>query len=170
VARRLANYIATSVEDACRLGHHAGEIYQMSKLASILTCCVALMVSFQAQAFPASSVPARMTASDVTLVKGGCGSGFHRDIDGECIANRYWDHGLPYVEPPYVRLPYLGGPAVALPYVGGPAVALPYVGGPAVALPYVGGPAVALPYGHGPVVRLPYVAPPAIALPYIGFW
>jgi hypothetical protein len=143
----------------------------MSKIASILSCCVlASTFSFHAQALPGSPVRAHVVASEVTFVKGGCGRGFHRDIDGECIPNGYRDPGLPYVEPPYVRLPYVGGPAVALPYVGGPAVALPYGGGPAVALPYVGGPAVALPYVHGPVTRLPYVAPPAVALPYIGLW
>ena len=146
----------------------------MSKMASILSCCVlASVFSFPAQALPGlpvqAQLAAQLSAPEVTLVRGGCWRGYHRDIDGECIPNGYRDPGLPYVEPPYVRLPYVGGPAVALPYVGGPAVALPYVGGPAVALPYVGGPAAALPYVHAPV-RLPYVAPPAVALPYIGFW
>jgi hypothetical protein len=142
----------------------------MSKMASILSgCAVASMLSFHAQALPVLPVPAAAAAVEVTLVKGGCGRGFHRDIDGDCLANGYIEPlGLPYVEPPAVRLPYVGGPAVALPYVGGPAVALPYVGGPAVALPYVGGPAVALPYVRGPVVRLPYIAPPVVRLPYIG--
>lgn len=142
----------------------------MSKIALILSCCVlASVFSFPAQALPGSPVRAQVSAPEVTLVKGGCGRGFHRDIDGACLPNGYLEPlGLPYVEPPYVRLPYVGGPAVALPYVGGPAVALPYVGGPAVALPYAGGPVVALPYVRGPAVRLPYVAPPAIALPYIG--
>jgi hypothetical protein len=140
----------------------------MSNIPSILSCCVlASLCSFHAQALPGSPVPAHLSASEVTLVKGGCWRGFHRDIDGECIPNGYLEPlGLPYVEPPAVRLPYVG-PTVGLPYVAPPAVGLPYVG-PTVALPYVAPPAVGLPYGGAPAVRLPYVAPPAIALPYIG--
>ena len=142
----------------------------MSKIASILSCCVvASMVSFSAQALPGLPAPTHGSASEITLVKGGCWRGFHRDIDGACIANGYLDPwGLPYVAPPAVGLPYVGGPAVALPYVAPPAVGLPYVAAPAVGLGYVAPPAVGLPYWPAPAVRLPYVAPPAIALPYIG--
>jgi hypothetical protein len=140
----------------------------MSKMASILSgCVVASMFSLQAQALPGSPVPARITASEVTLVKGGCGLGFHRDIDGDCVANGYLEPwGLPYVAPPAVGLPY-AAPAVGLPYVAPPAVGLPYAGAP-VGLGYVAPPAVGLPYAGAPAVRLPYVEPPVVRLPYVG--
>jgi hypothetical protein len=142
----------------------------MSKMASILSgCAVASMFSFQAQALPALPVPAAVAAVEVTLVKGGCGRGFHRDIDGDCLANGYLEPlGLPYVAPPAVGLPYVALPDVRLPYVAGPAVRLPYVAPPTVGLGYVAPPDVRLPYVAGPVVRLPYIAPPVVRLPYVG--
>lgn len=142
----------------------------MSKMASILSgCVVASMLSLQAQALPGSPAPARMAALEITLVKGDCGRGFHRDIDGDCVANGYLEPwGLPYVAPPAVDLPYAAAPAVGLGYVAPPAVGLPYAAAPAVGLGYVAPPAVGLPYAGAPAVRLPYVEPPLVRLPYVG--
>ena len=46
------------------------------------------LASFSAQAFPISSLDSRLGASDVTLVAGGCGIGFHRGPYGGCRRNR----------------------------------------------------------------------------------
>jgi hypothetical protein len=149
---------------------------QMSKIASILACCaVATMFSFDAQALPGSPMRAQVAASDVILVRGSCGPGFHRDFDGSCAPDgvRYGYieaplFGLPYIAPPTIGLPYVAPPRVGLPYVGPPTVGLPYVGPPTVGLPYVALPTARLPYVGPPTVGLPYVAPPTIGLPYLG--
>jgi hypothetical protein len=142
----------------------------MSKIASILACCVvALTFSLDARALPGSPVPAQAAASQVTLVKGFCGRGFHRSpYDGGCVPYAGPQaFGLPYIEPPAVRLPYIEPPAVRLPYAELPSVRLPYVEPPTVRLPYVELPATRLPYVGLPPVRLPYVEPPAVGLPYV---
>src|ERR1700688_4663745 len=108
---------------------------QMSKLVSILAgCVVAALFSFDAQAFPGSPVRAQLAGSEVILVRGSCGPGFHRGPDGDCepegVPHGYIEapiFGLPYVEPPRVGLPYLGPPTVGLPYLGPPTVGLPYI-------------------------------------------
>lgn len=165
------------------LEHNRGRVYQfgdmgkiMSKMASILACCVATAIlSVTAQALPGSPVPARMGVSEVILVSGRCGHGFHRDLDGDCVANgvphddvetKFF--GLPYVALPDVRLPYAALPDVRLPYAGLPDVRLPYLAPPNVGLPYVGPPAIGLRYIEPPAVGLPYLAPPNVGLPYIG--
>jgi hypothetical protein len=43
-------------------------------------------VALDAQAFPLSNAPS--VGSDVTLVEGGCGPGFHRNEFGHCRPNR----------------------------------------------------------------------------------
>jgi hypothetical protein len=147
----------------------SGEITQMPKLASILACCVVVsMFSVETQALPVSPVPAQGATSQVILVRGSCGRGYHhRHYDGACVPYvGPQAFGLPYVELPSVRLPYVDPPAVGLRYVELPAVRLPYVEPPAARLPYVEPPAVRLPYAELPLVRLPYIEPPAVRLPY----
>ena len=135
----------------------------MSGIASVLACSVAAfsMVSFAAQALPGSPAPARVAASDVTLVGGFCGPGLHRDSAHGCVP-----YGLPYIEGPRVGLPYVAAPTVGLPYVAAPRVGLPYIEGPRVGLPYVAAPIVGLPYVAAPRVGLPYEAGPTWGLPY----
>ena len=98
----------------------------MSKIASILACCVAAsMFSFGALALPGSPAPAKMAASDVTLVRNFCGPGLHRGRDGGCIPDRV-PYG--YAEAPIFGVPYVAPPAFGLPYVAAPVVGLPYIG------------------------------------------
>ena len=55
----------------------------MSKTLVLAFACAALgssLALFGAQAFPISSVDAQLGTSDVTLVAGGCGIGFHRGL------------------------------------------------------------------------------------------
>jgi hypothetical protein len=75
----------------------------MKTIASILVCGVlGSLVSLSAQALPLVSAPAN--GSDVALVAGGCGLGFHRGPYGGCIRNGYYPPG--YVPPPaYVPPP-----------------------------------------------------------------
>jgi hypothetical protein len=141
----------------------------MSKIASILACCVvALRFSLDAQALPGSPVPAQVAASQVTLVRGFCGRGFYRSRSDGCLPYAGPQaFGLPYVELPSVRLPYAELPSVRLPYAETPSVRLPYAELPPVRLPYAELPAARLPYAELPAVRLPYVEPPAVGLPYV---
>jgi hypothetical protein len=148
----------------------------MSKIVSILTCCVVVsLFSFDAQALPGSRLPAQMAVSEVILVRGFCRLGFHRGPDGGCEPNGvqygYFEapiFGLPYVNPPTVGLPYVNPPTIGLPYVNPPIVGLPYVNPPTIGLPYLNPPTVGLPYVNPPIVGLPYINPPIIGLPYIG--
>jgi hypothetical protein len=86
-------------------------VITMSKIASILACgLVASTFSFSAQAIPASSAPA-VAASDVIMVRGFCGLGFHRGVYGACVPN-----GAPYgYVAPVVVAPY-AAPVIACPY------------------------------------------------------
>jgi hypothetical protein len=142
----------------------------MPKIASILACCAMVsMFSLETQALPGSPAPAQGATSQLVLVKGYCGRGYHhRRSDNACVpyagAQAF---GLPYAELPSVRLPYAELPAVRLPYAELPPVRLPYVELPAVRLPYVEPPAVRLPYAELPPVHLPYVEPPVVGLPYV---
>ena len=52
----------------------------------ILACCAALF-SLGVQASPALLVPMQNGASDITLVRGFCGLGFHRGPYGYCVRN-----------------------------------------------------------------------------------
>jgi hypothetical protein len=123
----------------------------MSKIASILACCVAAsMFSFGALALPGSPAPAKMAAFDVTLVRNFCGPGLHRGPDGGCIPDRV-PYG--YAEAPIFGVPYVAPPAFGLPYVAAPVVGLPYVAPPVVGLPYIG--------------RREYVAPRACPYGYV---
>jgi hypothetical protein len=60
----------------------------MSKTFNLSFACAVLgsVVSFNAQALPISALDSR-PASEVTLVAGGCGIGFHRGPYGGCRAN-----------------------------------------------------------------------------------
>jgi hypothetical protein len=149
---------------------------QMSKLVSILAgCVVAALFSLDAQAFPGSPLRPQLAGSEVILVRGSCGPGFHRGPDGDCepegVSPDYIElplFGLPYVNPPTVGLPYVNPPTVGLPYINPPTVGLPYINPPTVGLPYINPPTVGLPYVNPPTVGLPYVNPPTVGLPYIG--
>ena len=74
---------------------------------------LALMLPCAAQATPAASVSAQFAKSDVVLVAGGCGVGFHRGPYGYCVPNG------PVVVPPPV--------AVAPPVVVAPRVCPPWL-------------------------------------------
>jgi len=43
-----------------------------------------------AEAMPASVTPTHQAQSDLTLVAGGCGPGFHRTPYGYCVRNYYY--------------------------------------------------------------------------------
>jgi hypothetical protein len=83
----------------------------MLKIASILACVVvALIVSFDAQAFPSSPALARAASPEVMQVRGFCGLGRHRGPYGGCVLN-----GVPYgYVAPVVVAPY-GQPVVVAP-------------------------------------------------------
>jgi len=62
----------------------------MQKGLTLLTVIVAMFVfvAFSAQAMPASKLKgASNSSSQVTLVAGGCGRGFHRGPNGGCRRN-----------------------------------------------------------------------------------
>jgi hypothetical protein len=144
----------------------------MPKIASILACCVAVLIfSFETQAFPGSPVPPLGAASQVIPVRGFCPRGYHhRRYDGACVPYvGQQAFGLPYVELPSPRLPY-AELSPRLPYVELPPPRLPYVELsprlpygelPPPRLPYVEL-SPRLPYGELPPPRLPYVGLPVI--------
>jgi len=75
----------------------------MSKTLVLAFACAALgssLALFGAQAFPISSVDAQLGTSDVTLVAGGCGIGFHPGPYGGCRPN-----GAVVIAPPVVVAP-----------------------------------------------------------------
>jgi hypothetical protein len=140
----------------------------MSKIASILACCVAALIfSLDARALPGLPGRAQVAGSQVTWVKGDCGRGFYRTTPyGVCEPySGPQAFGLPYVELPTARLPYAELP-LRLPYVELPTARLPYVELPP-RLPYVELPTARLPYVELPP-RLPYVELPTARLPYVG--
>ena len=63
---------------------------------------------FGAQAFPISSANAQLGTSDVTLVAGGCGIGFHRGPYGGCRPNGA------VVVAPVVPVPLVVAPSVVV--------------------------------------------------------
>jgi len=76
---------------------------------------VASIFSFNTQAFPGASAP-QLAGSDVLLVRGFCGLGFHRGPYGACVPN-----GVPYgYVAPVVVAPY------AAPVVVAPRITCPY--------------------------------------------
>jgi hypothetical protein len=82
-----------------------------NEVASPLTLGAALlglMLPCAAQAAPAASVSGQFAKSDVLLVAGGCGVGFHRGPYGYCVPN-----GPVFVPPPAAVAP----PVVATPRV-----------------------------------------------------
>ena len=92
----------------------------LKKLASPLTFGAALlgfMLPYVAQATPAASSGWQFAKSDVLLVAGGCGLGFHRGPYGYCVRNG------PVVVPPVAVAP----PVVVAPRVCPPGYRLgPY--------------------------------------------
>jgi hypothetical protein len=95
----------------------------MSKTLVLAFACALLGSTLAlpgAQAFPVSSLDAQVGTSDVTLVAGGCGIGFHRGPYGGCRPN-----GPVVVAPAVVAPPVVVAPAVVAP----PVVVAPVVCG-----------------------------------------
>jgi hypothetical protein len=82
-------------------------IFRLSFACAVLGASLA---SFGAEAFPLTSLGSQ-TGSDVMLVAGGCGIGFHRNILGACVPN-----GV-VVVPPVVVAPAVVAPVVVAPPV-----------------------------------------------------
>jgi hypothetical protein len=96
-------------------GNTAKRNVPMSKaIASILTCGMLLGSAnlFTAQAMPLSFAPAKAAGSDVTLVAGGCGIGWHRGAYGYCRRNGS------YVAPPVIYSQPIVVAPQACPYGG----------------------------------------------------
>ena len=110
----------------------------LSKLLLVLTCGVlASSFSMGAQASPISSVNQRPTTAFITLVRNGCGWGFHMAACG-CIRN-------------YTACPIVVAPVVVAPTA--PAVVVPHYAPPVAATPAV------CPHGY-------YLGPDGTCLPY----
>jgi hypothetical protein len=80
------------------------------KLAlTVVGALAGLLMSFSAQAVPASSTSAQIDRSGITLVAGGCGIGFHRSVYGYCVRNGYYAPPPPpayYAPPGLLTCPY----------------------------------------------------------------
>ena len=114
----------------------------LSKLSLVLTCGVlASSLSMGAQASPISSVNPQPTTAFITLVRNGCGWGFHMAVCG-CIRN--------YTACPVVVAPV--APVVVAPHYARPVV-VPHYAPPVVATPAV------CPHGY-------YLGPDGTCLPY----
>jgi hypothetical protein len=86
----------------------------LSKLLLVLTCGVlASSFSMSVQASPYTSVRAQPAAPVITLVRDGCGWGFHQAVCG-CIRN-------------YTVCPVIVAPLVVVPHYAPPVVATPAV-------------------------------------------
>jgi len=119
----------------------------LSKLSLVLTCSVlASLFSMSAQASPISSVNPQPAAAVITLVRDGCGWGFHMAVCG-CIRNYT---ACPVVVAPVVVAPV--GPVVVAPHYA-PHVVVPHYAPPVVATPAV------CPHGY-------YLGPDGTCLPY----
>jgi hypothetical protein len=66
----------------------------------LVGCMLVLLFSFDAEALPGLAAAAQRSSPDVTLVRGFCGWGFHREY-GHCVRN-----GTAYV-PPVVVTPHV---------------------------------------------------------------
>jgi hypothetical protein len=120
----------------------------LSKLSLILACGVlASLFSITAQASPFSSVRPQPTAADITLVRDGCGLGFHLAPCG-CIRNRT---ACPVIVAPVA--PVVAAPQYAPPVTDAPAA-------PAVVEPEYADPEYA-----EPEYAEPQYAPPVAATP-----
>lgn len=86
----------------------------LNRLSLVFACCVlATSFSMSVQASPLSPVPAQSAAPAVTLVRDGCGVGFHMAPCG-CIRN-------------YTACPIIVAPVVVAPQYAPPVVATPAV-------------------------------------------
>jgi len=93
-----------------------GVLSMLSKLSLVLTCGVlASSFSMSAQASPLSSVRPQSTAAFITLVRDGCGLGFHWAPCG-CIRN-YTACPVVVVPAPVVVAPQYAPPVVVTPAV-----------------------------------------------------
>src|SRR6516164_11644495 len=89
----------------------------LSTLSLVMTCgLLATSFSMSAQASPISSVNPQPTTAFITLVRNGCGWGFHMAVCG-CIRN--------YTACPVVVAPV--APVVVAPHYAPPVVATPAV-------------------------------------------
>ena len=131
--RRRVLPFTTAQHKVPRKAAKRGVLSMLSKLSLVLTCGVlASSFSMSAQASPISSVRPQPAAPFVTLVRNGCGLGFHWAACG-CIRN-------------YTACPVIVAPVA-------PVVVAPHYAPPVVATPAV------CPYGYylGPYGRcLPY--------------
>ena len=119
----------------------------LSKLSLVLTCSVlASSFSMSAQASPISSVNPQPTTAFITLVRNGCGWGFHMAVCG-CIRNYT---ACPVVVAPVVVAPV--APVVVAPHYA-PHVVVPHYAPPVAATPAV------CPHGY-------YLGPDGTCLPY----
>ena len=119
----------------------------LSKLSLVLTCGVlASSLSMGAQASPISSVNPQPTTAFITLVRNGCGWGFHMAVCG-CIRNYT---ACPVVVAPVVVAPV--APVVVAPHYA-PHVVVPHYAPPVAATPAV------CPHGY-------YLGPDGTCLPY----
>ena len=80
----------------------------MSRKLALILALPVLFFSFNVQAFSVLSMPAETSASDMILVRGFCGLGFHRGPYGGCIRNGT------VVAPPVVVAPRYAPPPVAV--------------------------------------------------------
>jgi hypothetical protein len=82
----------------------------------LAACMLVSLLSFDAEALPGLAATAQHSSPNITLVRGFCGLGFHREY-GHCIRN-----GTAYV-PPVVVTPH----AVVAPHYTTPVVVAPSV-------------------------------------------
>jgi hypothetical protein len=117
-------------------------VLPMSRGFALILACGASLFSFGVQASPILFAPMQKAASDIMLVRGFCGLGFHRGPYGYCIRN-----GTVAVPPVVVAAP----PVVVAP---SPVVVAPSPVVVAPAAPVVVAPMVC-PYGYylGPYGR-----------------
>ncbi len=79
---------------------------ETSSQLTVVAALLGLMLTCAAHAAPVASVSGQIAKSDVLLVAGGCGAGFHRGAYGYCVPNGPVVVG-PRVCPPGYRLgPY----------------------------------------------------------------
>jgi hypothetical protein len=91
----------------------------MSKIISILTCCVVVSISsFEVQAFPIAPARIPVVSPEIIPVRGFCGLGFHRGPYGYCVRN-----GMP---PGYVAPVVVAPMVVPPPVVVAPRMVCPY--------------------------------------------
>ena len=91
----------------------------MRLAASIIAAGLSAAISMSANAAPLIPNLDEPAASNIVLVAGGCGRGFHRNWRGFCVRNSYYGY-RPYYSRPYYYRPYryygYSGPYYHRPY------------------------------------------------------